>query len=314
MTAPAPMPFGRRAALATALLLLVAGPACAQILPWEITVTEVETGRIRSLAQRLAKENLLYELRLGNVRKSDLVETAEEIDQIIESLAEGRPQRSIPPPWTPELHEQVLEVDRRWGPIRAIVFADSHRHHRVQRQFAPAETFAADPLLVRHFDRLTLALVAESEKLLGIYTAECHKTGLDLCDVATQVGYSEMLLERATKEAIYIKSGIAAQTNREQLAETLAAYEKLVDASTSDPFLAAAVDPSRGPTAKALGELIASLQGDWDSMARQLRLLQAGDEQNFDIGILLRIQSQLVAKIERVTAALMRYATLTYGA
>lgn len=313
MTAPAPRPQRGRAALAAALVLLVAGPALAQILPWEMTVTEVETGRIRSLAERLSKQNALYELRLGDVRKSEMIETASEIDRIIESLAEGRPQRSIPPPWTPELREQVLQVDRVWGPLRAIAFADSASHHRVKRQFAPAGGQGSDPLLVRHFDRLTASLVGESEKLLALYQAECRKTKLDICQIATQVGYSEMLLERAARQAVYISAGLEVKENRERLAETVKTYEGLVDASQSDPFLSSAIDPQRGPTAQALGELIASMQGDWSSMARQLRLLQAGDEVNFDVGVLLDVQTELVAKIERVTAALMRYATLTYG-
>ncbi len=314
MSAPAPTPRRGRAMLVASLLVLAAGPAPAQILPWEMTVTEVETGRIRSLAQRLSKQNLLYELRIDDLRKSDLAETATEIDRIIVALSEGRPQRSIPAPWTPALRDQVQQVDRVWGPIRAIALADAHRHHRIKRQFAPADSYGTDPLLVRHFDRLTLELVAESEKLLGLYHAECRKTKLDICDIATQVGYSEMLLERATKEAIYVHSGIAAKENRKRLAETVAAYEQLVDASATDPFLASAIDPARGPTAKALGELIGSLQGDWNSMARQLRLLEAGDEANFDVGSLLLTQRTLVSKIERVTAALMRYATLTFGA
>ena len=48
-------------------------------------------------------------------------------------------------------------------------------------------------------------------------------------------------------------------------------------------------------------------------METQFVILAAGDEQNFDLRRLLTTQAHLVEKVERLTAALVRYASLTYG-
>ena len=56
-----------------------------------------------------------------------------------------------------------------------------------------------------------------------------------------------------------------------------------------------------------------SLRQDWDGMQDEFTMLAAGDEANFDLRRLLETQSRLVAKVERLTAALIRYASLTYG-
>ena len=62
--------------LLAAVLVLATSTATAQILPWEVTVAEIETGRLRNLAQRLSKQYVLYQLHLGEVRKDDLIATA----------------------------------------------------------------------------------------------------------------------------------------------------------------------------------------------------------------------------------------------
>ena len=87
-------PTRLRGAVLLAAALVVAGPTPAQeqILPWEMTVAEIESGRLRGLIQRLSKQQLLYQLRLGDVRKEDLVATATRIDRVMESLHIGRAQ------------------------------------------------------------------------------------------------------------------------------------------------------------------------------------------------------------------------------
>ena len=80
-----------------------------------------------------------------------------------------------------------------------------------------------------------------------------------------------------------------------------------------NPFFAGALDPERSVSARAAGELLVSLRDDWDSMQREFEILGTGDEQNFDLQRMLQTQARLVAKVERLTAALVRYASLTYG-
>jgi hypothetical protein len=299
--------------LLTAALILLTGAAPAQNLPWEITVAEIEAGRLRNLAQRLAKQNLLYQFHLGDVRKTDLVETSTQIDRVLEALQQGDPSHSIPAPWTPELRAQLLEVDAVWGAMRRIAVASAYDQMNLTRQFVPAESRRGDPLLVRYFDDLSLDLVRQSESLIELYHNECLKTGLEVCVTARTSGYAAMLIERATKEAVYVVAGIDAEQNKARLKTTIEAYHEVRRANNESPFYAAALDPERGPSAVAAGKLLTSLRQDWDAMQVEITILAAGDEQNFDLRELLAIQTRLVAKVERLTAALVRYASMTYG-
>jgi len=304
------------AALALGMALgiaLDAAPASSQILPWEVNVAEVEAGRLRALAERLVRQNLLYQLHLGDVRKSDLLQTAERIDRLVDSLEKGDSAYSIPPPWTPALRERVDGVDAAWGPLRQVATASPYDYFRMPRQFGAPEDREADPLLLRYFDNLATGLIAESEKLVDAYHAECVETGLAVCPTARSSGYAEMLVERATKGAIYIVAGIDVARHRAALEETVEAYGAFQQRNDQSPFFAEALDPARGASAAARAKLFASLREDWDRMRGELAMLAAGDEQNFDLRHLLAIQSRLIAKIERLSAALLRYASRTYG-
>ena len=84
-------------------------------------------------------------------------------------------------------------------------------------------------------------------------------------------------------------------------------------ARSSSEFFRAALDPNRGISAKAAGELRVSLTNDWEIMQEQLLILNAGDESNFDLRLLLLAQERMVNKVERLTAALVRYANVAYG-
>jgi hypothetical protein len=299
--------------LTAAALSFDPGTASSQILPWEVNVAEIESGRLRYLGERLSKQNLLYQFHLGNVTKADLVDTASQIDHVLGSLEKGSPSYSIPAPWTPSLREQVGRVDSVWGPLRSMAVASPYDYFRLTRQFMPAENSGNDPLLLRHFDNQCQQLIRESELLLGLYHEECEKTGLAVCSTARTSGYAAMLIERATKEAVYIVAGIDVEQNRARLGESLELYRGVQKANDADPFFAEALDPERSASAKAAGELFASLRRDWEQMRREFTILAAGDEQNFDLESLLRIQRRLVAKIDRLAAALVRYASLAYG-
>jgi hypothetical protein len=306
------VPAAARVAL-VACLVLAADRGTAQVLPWEVTVAEIEAGRLRNLAQRLSKEYLLYQLHLGEVRHFDLLRTATEIDRVLESLEEGSPSHSIPRPWTNTLREQIHAVDGHWGRIRRIARATPYELIRVSQEFIPRGGRRSDPLLLRYFDDLNLEFVVASEKLIAAYHDECLKTGLEVCPTARTSGYAAMIIERAAKETVYIVAGIDAAQNRRRLAKTIEAYHEVRRENEESPFFAAALNPERGVSARAAGELLASLRDDWDAMQADLTILTAGDESNFDLQGLLATQTRLVEKVERLTAALVRYASLTYG-
>jgi hypothetical protein len=123
-----------------------------------------------------------------------------------------------------------------------------------------------------------------------------------------------MLIERATKQAVFIVAGIDASENRKGLASTLDAYQKRRQANETSEFFANALNPDRSESAAAGAELLADLRLDWGELRKEFSNLAAGDEGNFDLRRLLASQSRLVNKVERLTAALIRYASLTYGA
>ncbi|TFG94305.1 MAG: hypothetical protein E4H11_07015 [Myxococcales bacterium] len=304
--------WSRTAGLAVAFAL-VAGSASAQILPWEVNIAEVEAGRLRNVAERPSRQFVLYQLHLGDVRKSDLVETAAQIDRLIESLERGVPSQSIPAAWTPTLRQQLRQLESSWGPLRRIAVAGPHEFLRVMQEFVPTESRRADPLSLGYIDDLTRAFIAESETLLDTYNGECLKTGLEICPTARLSGLTAMLGERATKEAVYVVADIDRVENRKRLQQTIEAYRVQRHAYDANPLFAAVLNPERGVSARAAGELLASLRLDWDAMELQFADLAAGDDKNFDLQTLLDREEILVDKIQRFTAVIVRYASLAYG-
>jgi hypothetical protein len=242
-----------------------------------------------------------------------MVSTAGQIDRILETLEHGAPGYAIPAAWTPELRAQLQRVDAAWGPLRAIALASPYDYFKTGQQLMPAADRGSDPLLLRYFDELSRNLIAESEKLLAAYDAECRATGLEVCAAASTVGYNAMLLERAAREAALIVAGIDPGANRKQLKATLDAYVEQMKANDSDPTFAAVLAPERGQAGVAAGEMLASLRRDWAQVRAEFAMLGAGDEERFDLRRLLEAQTALIRKIERFTAVLVQFANVTYG-
>ena len=122
-----------------------------------------------------------------------------------------------------------------------------------------------------------------------------------------------MIIERATKHAVFLVAGIDTENHRSGLEATMQAYGKLRRANDENPFFAEVLNPERGASASAAGELLMSLRKDWDDLSVEFQMLAAGDERNFDLRRMLEIQDRLVGKVERLTAAFVRYASRTYG-
>lgn len=303
------------APFAFAGLLAPALPAAAQVVGYEISVAQTEAGRVRHLAQRLAKQNLLYQLHLGSVRKSDLVDTATRIDRVIETLQLGSPGYAVPAPWSQPLRQQIRKLDEAWGPLRSIAVASPYDYLRVSREFAGTDSASTDPLVIRYFDRLAAGLVNETEKLMAMYDAECRnsRAGAELCVTAASSGYNAMLSELAIKQAVYIVAGIDVRENRKALKETMQAYDAARAANEQSPFFASALSEERGEAGTFARTLLGNLRADWVEMEKEFAILSAGDEKNFDLERLLKLHAQMVGRIERFTAAMVRYANIAYG-
>jgi hypothetical protein len=313
MAVCAPTSLRSGAVLAVGVLVVVAGSAPAQVLPWEVTVAEIEAGGLRYFAQRLSKQYLLYQLHLGDVRKDDLADTAAHIDRVLDWLERGSPSHSVPAAWTPALRQQVRRVQGVWNPIRRIAMASPYEYMRLLQEYVPSENRRADPLALRYFDDVTLDFIAESEKLIDVYHQECSKTGSEFCSTARTAGYAAMIVERATKEAVCVFADLDREENRARLRRTIEAYREVRRANDQNPVFAAALDPARGVSGKAAAELLVSLRSDWDEMQDQFTILSAGDERNFDLPHLLALQLSMVEKVERLTSHLVRYASVNFG-
>ena len=313
------MPRSRLAQILACLgLLALMAPApaatAADVIGYEMSVAQIEAGRLRHLAERLAKQNTLFQLRLGSVRKEDLVRTATRIDRVIETLENGSPGYSVPPPWTRELRDRLEKVDHAWQPLRSIAVASQIDYLRRGQQYGGSTR--SDPLMIRYFDGMAADLVTASEELMRAYGAECKGSSSaspELCVTASLSGMSAMLSERATKEAVYIVGGIEPKKNRAGLAETIEAYGKTRKVIAEMPFFATALSPERGESAVFARNLLLSVQSDWDDIEREFQILGAGDESNFDLDRLLQVQERMVGRIERFTAAMVRYANIAYG-
>ena len=59
--------------------------------------------------------------------------------------------------------------------------------------------------------------------------------------------------------------------------------------------------------------LLVSLRKDWDILESEFAILMVQDDENFDTQRMLTIQARPVNKVERLTAALVRYASMAYG-
>lgn len=306
--------------LCIGLLALWAPPpasAAEEPIGYEISVAQIEAGRLRHLAERLAKQNVLFQLRLGSVRKEDLARTSTRIDRLIETLENGSPGYSVPAPWTRAIRDQLEKVDHSWAPLRSIATASQVDYLRRGQQFRSREAQRSDPLMIHYFDGLAAELIEASEELMRIYGAECRNSttaGPELCVTASISGYSAMLSERATKEAVYIVAGIDPELHRKRLADTMEAYDKTRQAIYEMPFFANALAPERGESAVFARNLLQNVRSDWDAMAREFRILNAGDAEHFDLNGLLELHDRMVGRIERFTAAMVRYANIAYGA
>lgn len=301
------------AAFAVAVLALTTGAAPTVVLPWEVNVAEVEAGRIRALVQRLTRQFALYQLHLGEVRKSELADTAAQIDHVIESLERGSPSQSIPAAWTPRLREDLRRLDASWGPLRRIAVSSPSEFMRLFQEYVPTDSRRLDPLALRYVDDLGRAVIAESERLLASYHEECEGTGLSICATARDSGYAAMVIELATQQAVYVVADVDRDESRQGLRASIETYRGIRRANDANEFFAAALNPERGVSARAAAELLASLRADWDAMEVEFAMLAAGDEANFELDTLLRTQANMVNKIERLTAALIRFASSTYG-
>jgi len=297
----------RRWALLLTLAILLPASARAGERPYEIGGAQQELGRIRELSERLSKQNLLYQLHLADQHKQDLNETAAELDRVLELLREGSVTYSVAAPPNPQIRAQIDRVDAAWGLLRRIAVASPYDYLRRANEFVPRQERIGDPLLLRSFDRLSRALIAEADQLMALYYEECLKTGYELCDQAATHGLPIMLTERVVKELVFVYADYDAKANRERLRKSLEAVDAHHAAVAKLPVLREATDASRGDAAAFVSGLWGGINEDWGRLRPEVELALSGEAEQIDLKRVLKIQARLIETWERFTVVIVRY-------
>ena len=294
------------AALAVSVgLLLGAVPAPSLLQNWQVGAAQVQLSHVMMLAERLSKQNLLYQLRLGEVRKEHLVETAAAIDAALRVLYEGNALLGVPKPPTVDLRKQIDRVDAQWGLVRAMAVASPYDY--VRRSGTQPGDKTADPLLVRHFDELVSKMIQRANRAQDLYNEICLKNELPDC-VAMRAGpATTMLSERMLKEAIFIYAEMDAERNRAGLVKTRARLAKAVEHKDDAEMVLKARSPKRGTAGKVVGGMRRDIDAHWETLRRQVDLVLEGPADEFDLLRALGTQRQLVSEYQRYTIAIIRF-------
>jgi hypothetical protein len=272
-----------------------------------------ELGRMRALAERLVKQNLLYQLHLADQRKQDLHDTAAEMDRVLELLRTGSVTYSVAAPPNEEIRKQIDQVDDAWGPVRRVAVASPYDYLRRANEFVPRRNRLGDPFFVHSFDRMSQALIAELDRLMALYQVECQKTGYDQCEPAAAHGMPMTLTERVVKELVYVYTDPENEGYVERLRETRDAIE--AHHLTLDEWAIAreARDPARGDAGAFVSGLWSSIQEDWGRLRLGVDLAISGRSDEIDLRRVLRIQARIVETWERLTVVIVRYINAKYA-
>lgn len=290
-------------AVVGALLLGAAKPP-SQLQNWEVGAAQVQLTRVMMLAERVSKQNLLYQLQLAEVRKSDMVETAGEIDVALRVLYEGNALLGVPLPPTESIRAQIDQVDERWGQIRPMAIASPYDYAR--RSGTKRGDRAADPLLVRHFDGLVEQMIEQTSKTQDLYNEICVRNKLPDCGPMRAGPATTMLAERMLKQSVFVYAKIDPETHRAGLIETRAALAKAVE-HKDEPVVVQARSPERGTAGKVVGGMRRDIDRHWATLSSQVDSLLEGQADEFDLMRALDTQAQLVSEYQRYTVAIIRF-------
>ncbi|MBW2362446.1 MAG: hypothetical protein JRG84_16210 [Deltaproteobacteria bacterium] len=274
------------------LLSPTAGVADAHIPSHEFNGAMRDTNWVRVTAQQLSKQNLLYQLRLGNVTKQDIVDSAGEMDRILDKLANGRTDQWVPKPPTPEIHAAIERIDAKWGPLR---------------------TLSMYPLLVRRFSELSTELGEAAETLLALYLKECLKYEYPLCRVQAINGVPQLLSERMVTALVFVYAGIERETNIVRLREARNTYDATMQRVRKVPLVIEAMDPSRGISGRAISDMLQIADREWHVLRAEVDRILGEEAVRIDFGNVLTSQEQMALQMIRLRVAMERYAATREG-
>lgn len=287
-----------------AALLLAAAPAPRKLQRWEHGGIQLEVNRVRSLAQRLSKQNMLRQLNLAGIQRSDLIETAGMVDASLTVLLQGSPGLSVPAPLTLEIREELERLDKAWGGLRRVAVASSYEYVR-----GAAERGAADPLGIHYFDQLAAGVDAQAARVSNAYVALCEAQGggQDCRAVQAATG-SGMVSERMMKELVLLVSGIDAAANTKRLAESRAGLDRTLLRVSEQEAVQATISEERGKRGLVAASMWREVEENWGALRPQIDSAIAGDREAIDLAAALDQQQDLLAELQRLSVAVRRFA------
>lgn len=273
---------------------------------WEHGGAQIQLSRVRTLTQRLSKQNLLYQLHLADVQKSDMVRTAGEVDAALISLRDGSPSLGVPYPPTRKARDAVDAVDEAWGPLRRLAVASAFDY--VRRAGSASYGAGVDPLLIRHFDELAQDVDERASAAKQRYVEACETTTVPDCRAVAQATGSGPLSERMVKQAVLVFAGFEAEANTARLRESRARMGRTLElASTMEP-VQSAMSPERGKVGIVVGGLWVDIMGNWDRLSRNVDLVLAGESERLDVGETVAAQQIFLDDLQRFSLAVQVFA------
>ena len=300
----------RPALAALAVLALSASPGlAADPIPFEIGISAREAGHVRALLEKLSKQNVLYQFRLGGISKQQMQETAAQIDRVIATLEKGSPTYSVAPLVTKAVLEQIHALDAEWGRLRRLALASPYDYLRYGSDLMPKRSRIGDPFSIQVFDDMTRATIAEADELQRMIVAQCNETGYEFCDAASQSGFFNMHVQRIAKQLVLLYAGIEIEgASIDDLRGNRDRLEAALTALGASPILVGASEASRGRQGIFVSTLWGSIQEGWGQVRFEVDLALEGRVDGLDIQRMLKVQRALVDELDRIRAALSRYA------
>lgn len=298
-----------------ATLVLVVAPRLAMgaapipndilLQPWEHGGAQIQLSQVRTLTQRLSKQNLLYQLHLADLQKRDLVRTSQELDAALESLRDGSPTLAVPPPPTRQVRDAIELLDQAWGPLRRLALASAFDY--VRRAGSASGGSRTDPLLIRHFDELAQAVDQRAAAAQQRYEEVCERSGIPDCPVVARATSTGMLSERMVKEAVLVFAGFDAEANSARLRESRGRMNRLLELAAAHETVQSAMSRERGKIGEVVGELWDDIGGNWDRLSRDLGLVLVGQSRQLDVAETVAVQQVFVEDLQRFSVAIQRF-------
>jgi hypothetical protein len=285
--------------------LLTGPPARAALLDYEYDAAQVQLGRLRTLIERLSKQNVLYQLHLADQSKLQIIETAHDVQANLDLLHAGRPLQSVPAPPTPEIRSQLREIETAWVPLQRMALASPFDYLRRSREFIDPKDDRGDPLMILHFDDLARRMTESSDRASEFYVEACRLDGYEHCDRTAVAGNPSMLAERIVKEAVLVFAGLEAEQNRKRLAATRQELDTALAVTGGSETLKRAISAGQ---AEYASELWKDIGRAWRRLSDELELVIRGQAEEANLRRAVNAQILLVGDMQRLAVTLEQYA------